>query len=121
MTYLGSLEILEAPETPIANTKAKATEPAHADTQESGGVLTTIKVEPAPTKGTTGVELVGVTQSAAATKLEALEPWTEGMVCHSPNTAPQNDLAKGEQVPKALPPQGNVSMCGCGCGHNTAL
>ena len=41
-----------------------------------------------------------------------MEPWIEGTAWHGPDTAPQNDLAKGEQVPKALPPQGNASASG---------
>jgi hypothetical protein len=97
------------------NPNMEATEPAVVVAYKLGDVLMTGKVAPAPTEDTNGAKLIGMAEKATATEPKALEPLTEGVGWHDPNIAPQNNLAKSDQVLQALPLQGNMGTHGCRC------
>jgi hypothetical protein len=65
-----------------ANAKADVREPAHVEMQESERVPLAMSAVPAPAKGTAGIKLIGVAESATTTEPEALESWAGNKAGH---------------------------------------
>ena len=78
----------------------KAIECAVIDAHKPGGASLDADTAPAPTKGTTSVELIGVAEKAATAEPEALEPRAEGAAW------------RGLETPSLLPPREGSGMLG---------
>jgi hypothetical protein len=68
--------------------RCAAADPVAEGLEESGGVWEATSTIHAPTKDTTGIELVGTAERAAAAEPEALEPWAGDEAWRRLHTAP---------------------------------
>ncbi len=66
----------------------KAVECTVVEAHEPGGALLEANSAPAPTEGTTSVELAGRAEGATTTKPKVLEPWAESEAWHGLETLP---------------------------------
>ncbi len=93
------------------NMGAKAVKHAVVEAHEPGGVSLEVNGTPAPTKGTTSVELAGGAEGATTPKPEVLEPWAESKAWHRLEMLPlppQKSLGEPGSLPREAP---LVGMC----------
>jgi len=102
-TCLQGLDCLELASA-IGSAGAEAAEPTIVDAHEPGGGW----VVGQKRRGLRlrRVELIGMAERATTAEPEALEAW------HGLHVAPRNDVAKGKQAVRALPPPGDAHAHG---------